>query len=529
MATERDGMTRRDFVGVLTAGLAAGGAMAAGGAAASQASGQAAAEGAPPAVAPPWDALDEHDATGLAELVRRRRISAQELLDRAIARIERLDPVVNAVTLRHFDLARASLATLDPQAPFAGVPFVLKDLWLAMAGTTTTNGSRFFADGALADHDGELVRRFRRAGLVTVGKAASPEFGLTTTTESALHGLTRNPWSLGRIAGGSSGGSAAAVAAGMVPIAHASDGGGSIRIPASCCGLVGLKPSRGRVPFTVRRYEGWAGLGAHFAVTRSVRDAARLLDAVAGPEAGASAMAAPAPGAFAAATRQRLRPLRIARLRAPLSGTPADPECERTVDLAAEACRKLGHAVGDATPKVDFRAYSAAFGTVVAVQTLAAIYAREAQLGRACTEADVEPVTWLVAQSGRSIDGLAYAAARDTFDQAARDMAAFHEDWDLLLSPTLAQPPVALGRLGLSPKDFRQYAADVTVFSPYTSLANITGQPAISLPLRNDAAGLPSGAMFLARFGEEETLLSLAAALERELPWAARRAQFRAG
>lgn len=528
MATERDGMTRRGFVGVLTAGLAAGGAITGGIAGAAQPAGQAAGPGALPAVTPPWDALDEHDATGLAELVRRRRVSAQELLDRAIARIERLDPVVNAVTLRHFDLARASLAALDPQAPFAGVPFMLKDLWLAMAGTVTTNGSRFF-DGAVADHDGELVKRFRRAGLVTVGKAASPEFGLTTTTESALHGLTRNPWSLGRIAGGSSGGSAAVVAAGMVPIAHASDGGGSIRIPASCCGLVGLKPSRGRVPFTVRRYEGWAGLSAHFAVTRSVRDAARLLDAVAGPEAGASAMAAPAPGAFAAATRQRLRPLRIARLRAPLSGTPVDPECERTVDLAAEACRKLGHAVGDATPKVDFRAYSAAFGTVVAVQTLAAIYAREAQLGRACTEADVEPVTWFVAQSGRSIDGLAYAAARDTFDQAARDMAAFHEDWDLLLSPTLAQPPVELGRLGLSPKDFRQYANDVSVFSPYTSLANITGQPAISLPLRNDAAGLPSGAMFLARFGEEETLLSLAAALERELPWAGRRAQFRAG
>lgn len=516
MTMAPDGMTRRGFVGATAAGLALGALGGPVGAAATR------------AVTPLWDELDGFDATGLAELVRSRRVGARELLERSISRIERLDPVVNAVPLRHFELARASLATLDPQAPFAGVPFLLKDLWVAMQGTATTNGSRFF-DGVVADHDGELVKRFRRAGLVIVGKAASPELGLTTTTESALHGAVRNPFSLDRIAGGSSGGSAAAVAAGMVPIAHATDGGGSIRIPAACCDLVGLKPSRGRVPFSVRRYEGWGGLSVQFAVTRSVRDSARLLDAVAGPEAGAPFMAAPAPGEFAAAIGARPRPLRIARLRAPLSGTPVDPECERTVDLAADLCRRLGHTVVDAAPKVDFKAYNASFGTVLAVQTLAAIKAREAQLGRACTQADVEPVTWYIAQSGRSIDGVAFASARDVFEQAARDMAAFHQEWDLLLSPTLAQPPVELGKLGLSPKDFRQYATDVSLFSPYTSLANVTGQPAISLPLRLDAAGLPSGVMFLGRYAEEATLLSLAAAIEREAPWASRRAAFRAG
>jgi Asp-tRNA(Asn)/Glu-tRNA(Gln) amidotransferase A subunit family amidase len=315
----------------------------------------------------------------------------------------------------------------------------------------------------------------------------------------------------------------------MVPIAHASDGGGSIRIPASCCGVVGLKPSRGRVPFTVRRFEGWAGLTTHFAVTRSVRDAARLLDAVAGPEPGAPVLQAPAPGAFEAALRARHRPLRIARLRAPFSGTPVDPECERTIDLAAEACRKLGHTVGDATPKVDHRACTCCLRHggrgEHPVGNLCPRGAARPRLHRGrCRAGDL-----LIAQSGREVDGLAYVAARDTFDQATRDMAAFHEDWDLLLSPVVAQPPVELGRLGLSPKDFRQYAADVTVFSPYASLANITGQPAISLPLRDDSAGLPSGAMFLARFGEEATLLSLSAALERELPWIGRRAQFRAG
>ena len=223
------------------------------------------------------------------------------------------------------------------------------------------------------------------------------------------------------------------------------------------------------------------------------------------------------------------RPLRIARLRAPLSGTPVDAECERTVDLAAELCRKLGHTVVDATPAVDFKSYQAAFGTILAASILSVIKAREAQLGRACTEADVEPVTWYIAQSGRQVDALAYIAAREACEQAARQMAAFHESHDLLLSPTLAQPPVELGRLGLSPKDFRQYAADVSVFSPYTSLANVTGQPAMSVPLRQDASGLPSGAMFFAPYAAEGRLLALAAALEREAPWIGRRPGFKAG
>ena len=483
------------------------------------------------AVEPMHDALDAQDATGLAELVQRGELAPQELLERSIARIERLDPLVNAITLRHFDAARASLATLDRRAPFAGVPFLLKDLAVAMAGTTVTNGSRFFA-GLEFDYDGELVRRFRRAGLVILGKAASPELGLTTTTESAQNGAVHNPWNLACVAGGSSGGSAAAVAAGMVPIAHASDGGGSIRIPASCCGLLGLKPTRGRVPFPIRRYEGWAGLGTHFALTRSVRDGARLLDVVAGAEAGASSPPSPAPGTFYAATQAALaaplRPLRIARLPAPLSGTPVDAECERAVDVAVDLCRRAGHEVVDATPSIDFAAYNAAFGTVVAVNTLIAIRDREIQLGRECTPADVEPVTWYIAQSARSIDGVSYAAAREVFDATARRAAEFFESWDLLLSPTLAKPPVPLGVLGLSPSDFAQYAREVAAFSPYASLANVTGQPAISIPLHMSATGLPVGVMFLGRWWEEATLLALAAQLERDRPWCARRPSFTA-
>ena len=472
-----------------------------------------------------WDELDREDATGLAELLRRGKLGAAELLERSIARIERLDPIINSVPLRHPELARAAIAQVPAGAPFAGVPFLLKDLSVAMAGTAVTNGSRFFR-GTEYDHDGELVKRFRRAGLLIVGKASSPELGLTTTTESAANGMTRNPWSLGLTAGGSSGGSAAAVAAGLVPIAHASDGGGSIRIPAACCGLFGLKPTRGRVPFPVRRYEGWAGLGTHFAVTRSVRDAARLLDAVAGPEPGASFLAAPRPGEFAAAIERSPSRLRIARLPAPLSGTPVDAECERAVDLAAAVCRRLGHVVEVATPAIDYKAYNAAFGTVVAVQILAAIRDRELQLGRACTPDDVEPVTWMIAESARRIDGLTYATARETFDTTARQSAAFFGSWDLLLSPTLAKPPLPLGVLSLSPKDFTRYATEVTAFSPYASLANVTGQPAMSLPLAESSGGLPLGVMFLGRHAEESTLLGLAAQLERELPWHDRRPRF---
>lgn len=503
-------ITRRSFVGGMAAGMAG-------------VAGLAGPASAADAVGAQWDALDELDASGLAELVQRGEVSPAELLERAIGRIERLNPVINAVTLKHYDLARASLGGLDRNAPFAGVPFLLKDLWVAMQDTEVTNGSRFFA-GLRYDYDGELVRRFRRAGLVILGKAASPELGLTTTTESIQNGDVHNPWNLGRVAGGSSGGSAAAVAAGMVPIAHASDGGGSIRIPASCCGLFGLKPSRGLVPFPVRRYSGWGGLSTHFAVTRSVRDAARLLDAVAGPEAGAAAVAAPPPGTYLAATRQGPgRALRIARLRAPLQGSPVDPECERAVEVAAALCTELGHEVRDATPQIDVKAYLAAFGTLLAVQTLASIRTREAELGRPCTEADVETVTWYIAQSALGIDSITYARAYDTLDETARQSAAFFGDWDLLLSPTLASPPLPLGVLGLSPKNFQEYATAVTQFSPYASLANVTGQPAMSLPLHMSQGGLPVGVMCLGRFAAEAELLGLAADLERLSPWMTRR------
>lgn len=498
--------TRREFLGQAAAAMAVAGALR---------SGEAQAREARRFPTVPWaqDELDALDALGLAALVARRKVSAAELLDRALRRAAAIASL-NAITVNDVSVGALAAVAGSASGPFAGVPFLLKDLAVELYGTRTTNGSRFFADQAPATRDGELVRRFKAAGLVIFGKTASPELGLSPSTESALHGATRNPWNPDHIAGGSSGGAAVAVAAGVVPMAHASDGGGSIRIPAACCGLFGLKPSRGRVPFPNRHFEGWGGLSTQFAVTRSVRDAAALLDAVAGPAPGATAPERPPPGSFLAATRARPGKLRIAVLRQPLNGGPVDAECATALENAARLCARLGHTVVDARPTIDVAGWQSAFGTLVAVGIARALDERGKALGRACTEHDVEPMTWLIAQSAKGIGGSAYAAALDMRDLVSAQMAAFHEDYDLLLSPTLAEPPPRLGVLVLS-ADPAAFAAQATRFSPYTSLANLTGQPAMSLPLHRTASGLPVGLMFQGRYGEDARLLTLAAQLER--------------
>lgn len=498
--------TRREFLGQAVAVAALAGATPGAEASTHRAPAR------PPSATWAVDDLDREDALGLAALVARRKVSPAELLDRALKRAAAIAPL-NAITVNDETVARAAVQA-GPAGPFAGVPFLLKDLAVELAGTHTTNGSRFFADQPPAERDGELVRRFKAAGLVIFGKTASPELGLSPSTESALHGATRNPWNPAHIAGGSSGGSAVAVAAGVVPMAHASDGGGSIRIPASCCGLFGLKPSRGRVPFPNVHFEGWGGLSTQFAVTRSVRDAAALLDAVAGPAPGATAPDRPAPGRFLAATRARPGKLRIAVLRQPLNNGPVDAECAAALENAAQLCARLGHVVKDARPNIDVARWQGAFGTLVAVGISRSLEERARVLGRACTENDVERMTWLIAQSAKGIGGGAYAAALDTRDLLSAQMAAFHQDYDVLLSPTLAEPPPPLGVLVLS-ADPAAFAANSTRLSPYTSLANLTGQPAMSMPLHRTAAGLPVGLMFQGRYGEEALLLSLAAQLER--------------
>lgn len=466
--------------------------------------------------------FDNYDALKLAELVRRRQVSPVELLESTLARIAAINPQINAIPLLHEKEARRQITDgIDHKAPFAGVPFLLKDLATGLGGTVTTNGSRFFADMRYAQ-DTEIVSRYKRAGLVILGKTATPELGLSVTTESVLHGATRNPWNLQRIAGGSSGGAAAAVAARILPIAHATDGGGSIRTPASCCGLFGMKPTRARTPLGPLRFEGWSGLSVMHAVSISVRDSAALLDATAGPESGAP-YAAPAHGSFLAATRGRPKRLRIALMRKPHNGGEVDRECLAAVERGAKLCEDLGHTVVENAPTIDADAQSAAFGTAVAVGIAQTLEERGRTLGRPCTQSDVEPVTWMIAQSAQAISGVALARARDTFAVIGRTVAEFMRPFDALLSPTQATPPVEIGRLDLSPESFETFAREVTRFGPFTALANVTGQPAMSVPLHWTPDGLPVGVMFTGRFGEEELLFSLAAQLEAAAPWRHRR------
>ncbi len=326
--------------------------------------------------------LDEQDALGLASLVKAGEVSPAELLEAAIDRAEARNPQFNFMAQRHYEYARATVARGVPDGPLAGVPWLLKDLNTYIAGELTENGSRLYR-GNRATQTSELVRRIERAGMVIFGKTTTPEFGLTGTTESALCGVTRNPWSPEHIAGGSSGGAAAAVAAGVVPAAHATDGGGSIRIPASCCGLFGLKPSRGRVPMGPARTEGWGGLSAHHAVTRSVRDSAAILDATHGIEPG-SRYGAPAPAeTFLSQVGRDPDRLRIALTTTAPSGTPVDPECVEATRAAARLCESLGHIVEEVTPPIDAAAYGQASFVLIAASVAADCEQRAAALGKA--------------------------------------------------------------------------------------------------------------------------------------------------
>jgi Asp-tRNA(Asn)/Glu-tRNA(Gln) amidotransferase A subunit family amidase len=468
------------------------------------------------------DELDRYDALGLAELVRKGEVSAEGLLDRAIARVETVNPQLNAVVLKHYDLARQQLAERPPSGPFAGVPFLLKDLNTALAGTVTTDGSRAFADWTAAT-DSTLPRRAKAAGLTIFGKTASPEFGLTVSTESQLWGATRNPWNLEHIAGGSSGGAAAAVAARVIPIAHASDGGGSIRIPASCCGVFGLKPSRGRIPSDRGRGVGWNGLSTQHAVSISVRDSAALLDALAGPEPGDS-IVPPAPdGSFLSAVARPPGALRIALVESAPTGVPIHPDCHAALHDAARLLEGLGHKVEAVRLDLDGAALGEALGLTISVDVANRLERRGAERGRPVGEDEVERVTWAMAQRGRTITAQAYADARARFDAAGGDVGLVFERYDLILSLTLAEPPGLLGRLSLSPSDFGDYVRALGAFSPYTALQNEIGVPAMSVPLAWNAAGLPIGIMVVAPYGGEARLFSLAGQLEAARPWADRR------
>jgi len=474
------------------------------------------------------DDLSSLDATAQADLVRRGEVTPRELVEAAIERIERVNPQLNAVITPLFEGARAQ-ADSDglPDGPFRGVPMVLKDLSAHSAGDPFHEGMAFLKRlGWTEPHDTALAARFRAAGFVTVGKTNTPELGILPTTEPLAYGPTRNPWDTTRSTGGSSGGSAAAVAAGLVPVGHANDGGGSIRIPASECGLVGLKPTRGRVSEAPEFGDVMGGLTCELVVSRSVRDTAAVLDAVHGMEPG-DPYTAPAPTRpYLDEVGAAVEPLRIGLLTASPGGTVAvHPDCVAAAEAAGRLLESLGHSVSVSHPKaLDDPDYTAHFITNWAAGAAWNLDYWSRRTGVEVGPDDVEPLTWALADLGRSSTAAEWLWAREWLQLNAREVAAWWtEGHDLLLTPTIAEPPPVLGTFDSPPDNplhglFR--AAEVV---PFTPPFNVTGQPAISLPLHWSADGLPIGVQLVAAFGREDLLLRVAAQLEAAQPWTDRR------
>ncbi len=464
------------------------------------------------------------DATEQAALVRSGEATAAELVDAAIERIEELDDPINAVVVRWFEHARELAVGELPDGPFRGVPFLLKDLWANYAGQPITNGNvALRAAMPVPDADTTLVARFRTAGLVTLGRTNSPELGSLPTTEPVAYGPTRNPWGHERSPGGSSGGAAAAVAAGMVPIAHASDGGGSIRIPASCCGLVGLKPSQGRITVGPLRAE--SGLGVELCVSRTVRDTAALLDAVHGPGVGDTVIAAPPARSYVDEVGAEPGRLRIGLLDAHPRGEYLHDDCATAVRDAARLLESLGHDVthGFPAPLAD-ASFTARFMAIWGANMALGIEGYAALLGRDLTEDEVEPVNWAQARHAEQVTSVEYArglAATAEFRRAVHQWWA--DGFDLLLTPTLAEPPVRIGEHDPRLDDPMAGMRRAARWVPFTPPFNVTGQPAINVPLHWNEDGLPIGVQLVAAYGREDVLLRVASQLESASPWAGRR------
>jgi amidase len=488
---------------------------------------------------------DQFDGLGLAELVKRSEVSARELALTAIERIEALNPRVNAVIHTLYDDALRTADAPSGDGPFAGVPFLIKDLLSWYAGAPIRSGSRIL-EGFIAPHDSELVRRYKRAGVVILGKTNTPEFGLTPFTEPELFGPTRNPWDLTRTSGGSSGGSAAAVASGMVPLAGGGDGGGSIRIPASCCGIFGLKPTRGRTPTGPIEGQLWDGAAIEHVLTRSVRDSAAMLDAISAPEAGAPyGIVAPERPFLDEVTTEPGR-LRIAFTDKPLLGDHMAPDCTAALRDTATLLESLGHTVVEASPPLDRDEFLHAFLLMVCAQSAADLIDSEAVTGRRASPANVEIATWALALLGRSYSAGEMAHARRRLERVGRAVGRWFDgyEFDVLLTPTLTTPPFVIGalqppghervalkalgalragnvlRLGGALDKAAKRVFDWIACPP---LFNVTGQPAMSIPLAWNAAGLPIGMHFAGRFGDEATLFRLAGQLEAARPWFGRR------
>ena len=467
----------------------------------------------------PFEEYDSYDAVGLAKLIACGEVTSGEVMDTAIALAEAAQTRYNCFVSTDFDAARAAAHHPVP-GPFSGVPFAVKDLWLEWAGAPHHAGSRFTRDAHRFDVDSPLAAAFRGSGLISIGKTNTPEFGITGTTEPGRFGPTRNPWNPERIAGGSSGGSAALVAAGVVPVAHASDGAGSIRIPAACCGLVGLMPSRGRTERPNAALDVPFGFSRNFIVSRSVRDSAAMLDVVA--NAGRYAPTSPH-GSWQEGMLLPPGPLRIAASTETPSGRPVDPEIRQAFEQTVALLGDLGHFVEERTPQADWRRFYRAFGTVGSSQLAADVDGIERLLGRAPAESDLEPLTWRNLRAGRARTGVEVIEALRVLQQFTREMEAFFGEFDVLLTPVLGLPLPKVGWLDPVAVEPREHDRRSAQAFPFTPPCNATGQPAISLPLATDAEGLPIGMQFAGRFGAELTLLQLAGELEAARPWQQRR------
>ncbi|TAJ97752.1 MAG: amidase [Reyranella sp.] len=457
-----------------------------------------------------------YDAMGLAELVRSRQVSAGELLDEAVARTDRVDPSINAVVVRHEDFARRQIQAGLPAGPFTGVPFLLKDLDL-LDGTRTTFGCSIYKD-YVADHSGTLASRYLAAGLTIFGKSATPEFGQMVTTECRLHGPTRNPWNLDHSPGGSSGGAAAAVAARILPVAHATDGGGSIRVPASACGVFGLKPTRARNPVGPDKAEGWGSFSCGHVVSISVRDSAAMLDATHGAEPTSPYYAPQPERPFLEEVGRDPGRLRVFFTDKTPYGEAIDPEVAAAVRDTARLLEGLGHHVEERAPTLAVEP-SVVAPVVISANTAVTVRAAEQLFGRAMNRDDFETYTIANVETARKNSAADYVLGQHNAFLVSRSLASFFEACDIFLSPTLCLPPVRLGEIDTNADDLSHIRPLLKRYVPGTSMFNMSGQPSMSVPLAWSAAGLPLGMMFTARFGDEAVLFRLAAQLEAERPW----------
>ncbi len=468
----------------------------------------------------PFAEYADYDGLGLAQLVSKGAVSAGELVEAAIERVERHNGTLNAVVHKAYDEARATAAGALADGPFRGVPFLIKDLGVTVAGWPRTSGSRFTAS-QVDSADSGLIARYRQSGVVFLGKTNTPEFGITGTTESAQLGPCRNPWNPGHISGGSSGGSASAVAAGIVPLAHASDGLGSIRIPAACCGLVGLKVTRDRNPNPPERDD--AGLAVDHVVSRTVRDSAAMLDWTAVTDPAAPCASPARPQSFLAEVSRSPGRLRIAYSSETPSGRPIDPEIEAALAAAADLLRRLGHEVFERVLGVDQRALYSAQRPIGAANSAAGLARRILAMGREPAEEELEPLTWAGIRAGRKTTGEEVMAGLHARQLLCRQILAAFADFDVYLTPVMGTAPPPIGYIDpvhLEPREVSRRQAGVF---PFTPPFNMTGQPSLSLPLAWSESGLPVGMMFTGRYGDEATLLRLAGQLEKEAPWKDRR------